>query len=100
MAKKISPQFPIEDKLSRKKSFVSLCLIVVNVVLMGLLFAGSIVLGFYFVVLVWRGFGDGVFSEELIRMSVYMVIGSYFFLVVDRDKVRDILGIKKVERVD
>ena len=38
---------------------------------------------------------NGIFNEETIKFSIYLIIGAYFFLILDKQKVLDAFGIKK-----
>jgi len=63
---------------------------IVCVVLTVILFAFSLFLFITYFVYVCR---FGWYNENTVRIAVYIVIGSYFFLIVDKKKIEELLGL-------
>ena len=36
----------------------------------------------------------GWFDIETVKIAIYLIIGAYFFLVIDKKKIYDLLGVK------
>lgn len=91
MAEEVKPLPPIKSKISiwnkLKLSFIS----GLSTILFWVLLFVSINVFIYYV----KCFIDlGPFNSETLRYALYLIVGCYFFLVLDKSKIYEALNIK------
>lgn len=86
------PIEPIEEKFNWKNTIGIFFHTFIHVIICFIMFVASIIILSYYILLIWN---KGFFDKETIQFSIYMVIGGYFFLMIDKNKIEKILGIKK-----
>ncbi|MBI5806240.1 hypothetical protein HZA73_09360 [candidate division TA06 bacterium] len=97
MIKKIKPLPPIKQSINKTdwnklKFYRFLCWVLSSILIVSAL---SIIAHFAFLV-----FTEGFCSEEAAKYAMYLVAGSYAFLIIDRIKIKQLLGIKDVSYID
>lgn len=90
MSEKIKALPPI--KLNWWNSCMLCFMGLVSIVLwIALIFTGVNVLAYYIYCLVTKGF----FDSETLKYAVMVAVGSYFCLILDKNKIYDALNVKK-----
>ncbi len=56
-----------------------------------LIFTGANVLAYY----IYGVLTKGLFDPETLKYAVMIAVGSYFCLILDKQKIHDALGVKK-----
>lgn len=88
----ITPLPPLKTKInwwnSTKRGFLGIILILLWIIL----FVSAINILAYFI-FSWAT--KGFFNPETLRYSIYLVVGAYFCLILDKSKIYEAMGIKK-----
>ncbi len=96
MSTKIEAMEPIKVKINWKMAFKVLILWLVSLILLIILIVSSVNILIYYIVSIKN---NGWLSPETLKFAIYLVIGTYFFLVLDRKKIYDAFGIKSDLRI-
>ena len=87
------PKKPTEGKVSRSQGIKFILVYFLYILLHIVLVVASLnILAYYLSSTIHYGW----LNSETVKYALYLVIGSYFFLVVDNKKIRELLGIKKL----
>lgn len=60
-----------------------------------LLIVSMDILGYYVYCLITKG----IFDEETLKYAIFLVIGIYFILILDKKKIYEALGIKNLPQI-
>lgn len=92
MSDKIKPLPPVKVKINWKQIVgVIIYFIIFIISIVSLLIACANILCYY----VFLIKNNGWLNPETIKYSIYIVIGSWFFLILDRKKIYELFGIKR-----
>lgn len=92
MSEKIEPLPPVKVTVNWVNHIKRIIIGVIFIILGLLLFAAAINILVYTINnIIHKGF----FDPESIKFSIYIVIGSYFCLILDKEKIYQALGIKR-----
>lgn len=91
MSINIKPLPPKKDESSVKHRIKVACLVIIQCFLWPILFLTSMNIFIYYVYCI---FTKGFFHEETLKFAIFLIIGTYFFLILDKKKICESLGIK------
>lgn len=91
--KNYSPKTPKKDKLTIGMVCYS---VLVPMLVIILIFASINFILFYILLIKNKGY----FDPETIKFSIYLIIGAYFFLILDKKKVREAFNIKDLPYIN
>ena len=76
---------------------VPICYIsIIKPVLWIILLLTGINLFSYYLSSIWN---NGFFHSETLKYALYLVVGSYFALILDKSKIEKVVGLKKVKKI-
>ncbi|MBS3147437.1 hypothetical protein J4219_00970 [Candidatus Woesearchaeota archaeon] len=103
MSQKIKALRPVIVNINLGNTIKLWFLAIVSVMLwISLLFASVNVLAYY----IYSIKVNGIFNDETLKYAIYIVIGAYFCMILDKKKIEEALGIIKglpfitIEQVD
>jgi len=88
----ISAQPPIKINFNWKLFFKTVFIWILSAILWILLICGSIIFILNYFRLIYL---QGLFDKDVFVYSMYLVIATYFFLILDKEKVYEAFGIKR-----
>ena len=88
----ISALKPIEVKINWWNKLKLCFMLLVSTILWLVLFVAGMNLLIRYIILI---FSNGFFAEETLKYALLIVIGAYFCLVLDKNKIYDALDIKR-----
>lgn len=92
MPNKIKPLPPIKKAFRTWDKIKLYFLSILNILLWIVIFVTGInLLSYYIHSLVYKGF----FDPETLKYSLILIIGAYFFLIIDKDKIYSALNIRR-----
>jgi len=92
MARKIKSLPPVKVKINFWNKAKLIFLTIISFILWVILFlAGANLLVYYVYSILTRGFLD----PETLKYAVYLVIGAYFCMVLDKNKIYEALNVKR-----
>ena len=89
---KIKAESPIKIKFNWGILLKTIILFIISILLWLLLIVSSLIIAIYYFILIFK---KGFLDPETIKFSIYIVIGTYFFLILDKEKVYEAFGIKR-----
>ena len=92
MSKKIKPLFPAKVRINIWNQLKLVFMIFISIILwLTLIVTGINLLAYYVRSVILNGF----FDPESLKYAVILVIGSYFSLILDKNKIHEALDIKR-----
>jgi len=92
MSDKIKPLPPVKVKINFGNSFKLYLMIFVSIILWVLLFVTGINLLSHYIITIFR---EGFYHPETLKYSLVLIVGAYFFLILDKNKIYEALNIKR-----
>ena len=83
---KLSPKKPIKVGLVKP-----LLMFILEIFLWSILIISAINILSYYIYCILN---HGWFNKETIKIAIYLLIGSYYFLIIDKKKIYEMFGIK------
>lgn len=92
MSEKIKPLPPLKVKIHYSQILRGICYFLLFLLFWLILIVASINVLIYYIYSIKT---NGWLNEDTMKYAIYLVIGAYFFLILDKKKIYDVLGIKK-----
>ena len=92
MSENVKPLPPVKSKRNWQNSLKLFIMWIISKVLwLALIVAGLNIFSYYILTILQKGF----FDSEALKYAVMISVGSYFCLIIDKNKIDDALKIKR-----
>ena len=89
---KIEALPPIKVRINWKILLKSIFFFLISLILWLILIVSAMNILIYYIKSIWI---NGWLHPETLKFAIYLIIGTYFFLILDKKKVYDAFNIKK-----
>ena len=92
MSEEIKPLSPVKVEINWLNSLKLICMWILSIVLwLSLIVTGLNIFAYY----IHTVLNDGFFNTESLKYAVLVAVGSYFCLIIDKNKIYEALKVKR-----